>query len=180
MRDEVSDKIAFLERFQADIRAHFAGDGSASLRTQISRSMPRAKGILMETGTLKSVTLSPPPAIGGLMVQNADPFGFVLQDYYGMSMIPAVADMIDEAIGVLESPEYEKGISAIASRHVKANHKQGPPPGTVGRGAQPSLPEKVTISWLIQHVPVSFYVWLAGLLATAFLFGVQIGKYLQG
>jgi hypothetical protein len=187
LRQDTSEKIAFLERFKADIRSHFDGDSSDALRTRISRAMPRAKNILSEAGALKTVTLSPPPAIGGLVVRNGDPFSFILQDYYGMSMIPAVADMIEEGIGVLESPEYEKELVLSESRAQKAEKSVAPdsshpavkrwPKRDEAKG-QPELPEKVTISWLVQHVPVSFWIWLFGLLAAAFVLGMKLGPLL--
>lgn len=187
MRQDIAEKIAFLEHFKADIRAHFEGDNSDTLRTRISRGMPRARSILSEAGALKTVTLSPPPAIGGLLVRNGDPFSFILQDYYGVSMIPTVADMIEEGIGVLEGPEYEKKLALTESRAQKA--QEAPAPDSSHSAVQgrlkseetkrhPELPEKVTISWLVQHVPVSFWIWLSGLLAAAFLAGIKVAPLL--
>jgi hypothetical protein len=189
LQDDIAEKISFLERFKADIRARFNGDSDDGLRTRISRSMPRAKSILSDAGVLKTVTLSPPPAIGGLIVRNGDPFSFILQDYYGMSMIPAVADMIEEAIGVLESPEYQqKGLlpkaslveasDAVADTDHLANAAARQVPGRSKNKSLPELPEKVTLSWLVQHVPISFWFWLVGLLAAAFAAGAKIGPLL--
>lgn len=39
------------------------------------------------------------------------------------------------------------------------------------------LPEHITISWLVQHVPVRFWFYLAGLLAAAFALGVRLARY---
>jgi hypothetical protein len=52
----IAEDIAFLSRFKADIQAHFDGDATEALRSRISRSMPRAKSILLKANTLKSVT----------------------------------------------------------------------------------------------------------------------------
>jgi len=104
---DTAEKIAFLERFKADIQAYFAGPEDQATRSRINRGMSRARELVDDAGAMKTVTLSPPAAIGGLMVRGADPFNFILQDYYGMSMVPTVADMIDQAIGVLESPDYD-------------------------------------------------------------------------
>jgi hypothetical protein len=38
------------------------------------------------------------------------------------------------------------------------------------------FPERVTLSWLWRHVPFSFWVWLVGLLVSAFLIGISIGQ----
>lgn len=177
MHQEIAEKIAFLERFKADIQAHFAGDASDALRTRISRAMPRAKSLLSEVGVLKTVTLSPPPAIGGLLVRNGDPFSFILQDYYGMSMIPTVADMIEEGIGVLESPEYARQRTLASPSAASSGSRRTPVdrPKVKPAKDQPELPEKVTISWLVQHVPISFWFWLVGILAAAFFAGARTG-----
>ena len=186
MHEGSAEQIAFLERFKADIRAHFDGDSADALRARISRGMPRAKNILSDAGVLKTVTLSPPPAIGGLLIRHGDPFSFILQDYYGVSMIPTVADMIEEAIGVLESPEYRKKAqlakaSPMAEKDAVAGVAGVPTPmrGDLGLliiKAQPELPEKVTISWLVHHVPISFWIWLIGLLAAAFAAGAKSAR----
>ena len=38
------------------------------------------------------------------------------------------------------------------------------------------LPEKVTLAWLWQNVPIKFWGWLIGLLIAAFSFGISIGQ----
>ncbi len=40
----------------------------------------------------------------------------------------------------------------------------------------PEFPEKVTLSWLVRHVPVSFWITSAGLLVAAFVAGVQASR----
>lgn len=121
-----AEKIAFLVRFKDDIQAQFNGSSSSpdqadAVRTRINRGMRRAKEIVAETGSMKVVTLAPPAAIGGLIAHDADPFEFILQSFYGMSMTPTVADMIEQAIGVLETPGYlEKLVLANATSDRKA------------------------------------------------------------
>ena len=173
MRDDIAEKIAHLSSFKADIQAHFDGNSDGVLRTRISRRMPRARELVREAGVMKTVTLSPPPAVGGLMVRNADPFEFILRDYYGMSLIPAVSDMIEEAIGVLEDPDYERrklAVALSAESDMSASTATQPP--------ELPLPDKVTLSWLVRHVPVSFWLWLLALLTTAFAVGVKLAPLL--
>ena len=106
----VAEKINTLSDFKKDIRCWFDGNydplKKEELRSQIYRTVPRVREIVQEAGCLKLITLAPPPAVGGLFVQNADPFDSLLQSYYRMSLIPMVSDMLDETVGVLESPEY--------------------------------------------------------------------------
>ncbi len=42
------------------------------------------------------------------------------------------------------------------------------------------LPDNITISWLTQNVPIRFWFWLAGLLATAFAAGMEWGPLIRG
>jgi hypothetical protein len=44
---------------------------------------------------------------------------------------------------------------------------------------EPVLPDKVTLSWLVKHVPVSFWLWFVGLLAAAFVAGAKWGSLLK-
>ena len=41
---------------------------------------------------------------------------------------------------------------------------------------EPELPEKVTLIWLVRHVPVSFWITAAGLLVAAFVAGIQASR----
>ena len=106
----VAEKIRVLFAFQEDIRRWFDGAYDATeadeLRSRINRTVRRVSEIVREAGCLKLFTIAPPPAVGGLVIRNANPFDSVLESYYGMSPIPSIIDMIDETVGVLESPEY--------------------------------------------------------------------------
>lgn len=173
MTPEADEKIAFLQRFKADVVSHFNGAYDESTRVRINRGMRRAKKIITEAGAMKTVTLSPPPAVGGMIVRNADPFSFILQSYYGMSMAPTVADMIEEAIGFIESPEYERQRTEALSEKRRDIAK-------AAKGREPAeLPEKVTLSWLVRHVPISFWLWFAGIVAAAVAAGVKVAPLLK-
>lgn len=141
--------------------------------------MSRARGLVSEAGVAKSVALSPPPVVGGLGVPRADPFDFILQHYYGKSLAPTVADMIEQAIGVFESPEYVHQLASKRRGEPRAAH-QRPETGSPTPRKEPDLPERITISWLLEHVPVRFWLWLFGLLAAAFAAGVRWGPLITG
>lgn len=168
MSSDIDEQIAFLQSFNADVLAHFHGHQEGALRVRINRGIPRARDILARAGALKSVTLSPPPAIGGMIVRNADPFEFILRDYYGMSMAPTVSDMIEQAIGILDSPEYRRDAADLSGRKQKRPKEPVSVP----------LPDKVTLSWLVRHVPVKFWIWLIGIVTAAFGVGVKLAPFL--
>lgn len=169
MSSEIDEQIAFLQSFNADILAHFDGHKDGALRVRINRGIPRARDILARAGALKSVSLSPPPAIGGMIVRNADPFEFILQDYFGMSMAPMVSDMIEQAIGILDSPEYRRDAEHVNKRKPKRSKEPISVP----------LPDKVTLSWLVRHVPIKFWLWLIGIVTAAFGVGVKLAPFLS-
>ncbi|MDQ2889953.1 MAG: hypothetical protein M3R65_05290 [Gemmatimonadota bacterium] len=167
--ERVSEKVAFLTKFKSDILGFFNGsiEDTEGLRTRISRTKRRARDILAETDSLKTMTLSPPPAVGGVMIPRADPFNFILDSYYGASLIPNVADMIDEAIGVLESPDY----TDVPKPTEHFNEK---PPGQ--KHIELALPEIITAKWLFEHAPVKFLLIAAGLALALLAMAFRLGQ----
>ncbi|MCC9656418.1 TIR domain-containing protein [Rhodopirellula halodulae] len=76
------------------------------------------------------MTVSPPAAVGGLIMRNVDPFSCVFEGPYGMSMTSVISDMIDETVGVIQAgelrpeskPKPEKKGKAKSSRKVFVVH----------------------------------------------------------
>lgn len=107
----VSQKIKLLSSFKEDIRCWFEHKYQPSdtiqLRSQIKQNVQRVRSIIMETSCLKLMPTLPPSATGGLIIRDYDPFNSILGgSYFEANFIPAIIDMIDEAISVLESPRY--------------------------------------------------------------------------
>ena len=44
------------------------------VRSAINKKIPFVQKILRLTGTSKTITIAPPPMVGGLMVKDVDPF----------------------------------------------------------------------------------------------------------
>lgn len=128
LRKEVASRVELLVEFRNDLAAWFNSDDAESdaLRTRINRSIRAVRDILQETGCLKSIVIAPPPAIGG-PVQRVDPLASVFQSFYGMSLIPNIIDMVEECIGVVESPAYlEKlALGSAGSETTGAEHARG-------------------------------------------------------
>lgn len=74
-------------------------------RSEINKKIPFVQQILRLTGTSKTITVAPPPLVGGLMMKNVDPFTCIYNPPYGLSVIGVISDCIDEAIGVIESDD---------------------------------------------------------------------------
>jgi hypothetical protein len=103
------------------------------LRRLINLGRAAAEREIIEAGQIKLITIGPPPAIGGLMIKNANPFNMLFDAPYGMSVIPSVIDMIDSTIGVMESSTYQE----LASAPTKRSLNNPPTPAKMG---QPPIP----------------------------------------
>ncbi len=108
----ISEKIKLLLSFKQDIydwfhRQHYSLNVE-TLRSRIKQNTQQVRNIAQETNCLKLVSTAPPTQ-NGLTVRDYDPFNSVLDTpYYGVSFIPTIIEMIDEAVGVLESPRYSE------------------------------------------------------------------------
>jgi predicted nucleotide-binding protein len=72
------------------------------LRSWINQNVQKVRQLVATAGCARTITVSPPPAIGGLIVRNIDPFESIFQPPYGVSTVPLVSDIIDQTIGVIE------------------------------------------------------------------------------
>lgn len=107
----VSQKIQLLSSFKEDIRCWFERQYQPSevnqLRSQIKHNVQRVRSIIMETSCLRLMPTLPRSATGGLVIRDYDPFNNILgNSHFEVAFIPAIIDMIDESISVLESPKY--------------------------------------------------------------------------
>lgn len=62
---------------------------------------------VIEAGCFHTITVGPPPAIGGLIMRNIDPFVMMFDPPYGINLIRNVVDMIDQTIGVMRAGPAE-------------------------------------------------------------------------
>lgn len=115
-----NDKLARIElmaKFSADLKKHFDCSRKLSeeegdiLRQQINESLRTARRFVFEAGCLKTVTIGPPPAVGGLVLSDVDPFDMIFDPPYGQSVIPMVRDMLQQAIGVTKEPDFDRTVS---------------------------------------------------------------------
>lgn len=137
MSSSADDNAAFrqqLEDYQTALMAYDQGhdrlnDGTP-IRTFINRNTPAVRKLVWRAGCGKTMTISPPAAVGGLIMRNVDPFSCVFEGPYGMNMTSVICDMIDEAVGVIEAgelrpepkPKTRKKSNAKSSRKVFVVH----------------------------------------------------------
>jgi hypothetical protein len=107
----VSQKVQLLSSFKEDIRRWFDGQYQPSelpqLHSEIEQNVRGVRNIVMETSCLKLMPTLPPSVTRGLVIRDYDPFNSISGSPHDrVNFIPAIVDMIDEAIRVLESPRY--------------------------------------------------------------------------
>jgi hypothetical protein len=97
-------KIEKIRAFREQL-AEYHDTGSADARRYLNENANSVRRELIEAGCLQTFTIAPPPAIGGLLMQNVDPFNTMFNAPYGRSLNPALGDMLERAIGVLKDWE---------------------------------------------------------------------------
>jgi len=169
MAQDLEEKVTHLKEFEDLLGRWFNGkyqpEDQDALRRKINEMAPRARGLLIEARCLKTMSASPPPAIGGPLLQNVDPFDMIFETYYGMSFIPNIRDMTQQAIGVYLAgglPEKEKS-EPDNRKHVIYK--------------QLEVPEKVTLGWLVQNVPIRIWLMAGGMVLAAFTLGIRASKW---
>jgi hypothetical protein len=81
-----------------------SGDQLGVLRSAINKETHWVRQQVIEAGCLQTVTIGPPPIVGGLIAKNVDPFGTMFNPPYGQNLFPLIIDMIDRTVGVLMNP----------------------------------------------------------------------------
>lgn len=80
-------------------------------RREISRERVWIQKILQKTGTFKTITIGPPPMLGGIVMRDINPLDCLFDPPYGANVINIVVNAIDEAIGVVESSVFDLEMS---------------------------------------------------------------------
>ena len=107
--DEEAQIIRELEEFRNAINRWInpsRSDDCAQLRSFINRRMEDVVEVVRLAGCRQTLTISPPPAIGGYVMPNVDPFVYIFEDVWDRSLNSKVFDMLDQTIGVIESGKF--------------------------------------------------------------------------
>jgi REase_DpnII-MboI len=118
----IEKRLILLAEFAETLRKHFnaeyEGENEPEMRLFINRNLVAVRAAIREAGTLKLMNLSPPPAVGGAIMQHVDPFENLFGNFYGMSLIPTALDCIEQAIGVYEYMQTDESLLGVSSREV--------------------------------------------------------------
>ena len=168
MNQSPEEKITLLEQFDSDLEGWFNGKavqgGREVLRKSLNEMVPMARTLIREARCQKFISASPPPAIGGPVLQNVDPFDMLFESYYSMSFIPTIRDMTQQAIGVLRSGRLEE-VKVEPERKDAVVYKEL------------AAPETVTLIWLVRHVPVKLWLMAGGALLAVFTLGIKASTW---
>lgn len=107
---DTDEKIERLRTFAAAVREWERTHG-ADARSYINENLNWVHREVLEARCLRTLTISPPPAIGGMIMRNVDPFRSIFTPAYGDPLTPYVFDMIDQTIGVLKNPSPETALN---------------------------------------------------------------------
>jgi hypothetical protein len=113
-------RLELLTNFHEALDRWFHGkyepEGERQLRSYINRNFVAVRNAVRQAGTSKRLNIGPPPAIGGVVVTHLDPLENLFEDFYGLSVIPAAMDSIEQAIGVFEHMQTEEGLITLFSK----------------------------------------------------------------
>lgn len=116
MKQENLDMISQLQDFRRAVCDWESTDDShyeAEMRSYINQHLPSVKKIVAIAGCGKVMTISPPPAVGGMIMENVNPFDIIFDPPYLMDIVPKVLDIIDQTIGVLKTdPQFNTNLEA--------------------------------------------------------------------
>jgi len=137
--DRLPDRVRLLQEYLAVLGRWWNDVGDPTeLRSYLNRNLFAVRAIVLDAGTIKTLTIAPPPAIGGMILRNVDPFENLFEDFYGMSVVPTAIDCIEQAIGVYEVRQSEPGLierpgresldfEAAIERALRPTFREGPP-----------------------------------------------------
>ena len=104
---DTDERIRGLEEYKAKVR-EWRRTRDPAVRSYINQNIIWARREVLEAGCYGTVTIGPPPIMGGLVMRDIDPFAMMFDPPYNKDLVPVVVDMLDRAIGVLRSAPADR------------------------------------------------------------------------
>jgi predicted nucleotide-binding protein len=110
LSSQEKEQLELLRQFQGAVWNwhHRETENPRELRSWINQNLRKVKQLVSDAGCGITLTISPPPAVGGLIMREVDPFDTIFNPPYLQSLVPVISDMIDQTIGVIERGELKK------------------------------------------------------------------------
>ena len=84
-------------------------------RSFLNKNRPAVQTILVKAGTLRLISIAPPPMFGGYMMNDINPLDYIFNPPYdmGIDLYNHLSDVIEQAIGIIEAdPDFAKKLNA--------------------------------------------------------------------
>jgi hypothetical protein len=135
------------------------GRQMAESRSRINRVLVAAKQAVMDAGISTEVSVGAPPMFGGQVDRHVDVFGMIFTPMYGMSFVPIVVGLVEQAIGVYENLKDGTGLVRLIRRESLDIL------GAIERALRPAFKQppanekavQDTIETILQSVGVSYH-----------------------
>ena len=118
LSSEDEERLGLLRQFQSAVWNWHHGEmeNPRELRSWINQNLKKVKQLVSKAGCSIELTITPPPAVGGLIMRGVDPFDTIFNAPYLQSLVPVISDVIDQTIGVIERGELKKDFEPEPSR----------------------------------------------------------------
>jgi hypothetical protein len=103
MSDGIEDRIKLLGEFKQALE-DWRKTRSPTQRQWLNQNRHRVEREVIEAGCFRTVTVTPPAAVGGYVAHNVNPFANMFQPVNFANMTPLIIDMLDQTIGSLKNP----------------------------------------------------------------------------
>jgi hypothetical protein len=104
---EMTEKISRIEAFKNNLIS-WRRSRDSETRSFINKNSVWVRREVIEAGCFRTLTISPPPAIGGLVMQNVDLFDVIFDPPYEVNVTRMLVDMLDQTLGVLQDSSAER------------------------------------------------------------------------
>ena len=82
-------------------------------REFLNKNRNTVQRILIAAGTLRLISIAPPPMFGGYMMNNINPLDIIFDPPYNMNVHSLLSHVIEQAIGAIEAdPDFSKKLDA--------------------------------------------------------------------
>jgi len=152
------ESIIKLKEFNNLINNYFDGkyENQKEIKSEINMLLPIAEQLVKKSNSLKLMTMAPPPAIGGMIVKNFNPFDMIFTSFWGRSIIPEICNMVEQSIS-----KYENDLVDFNELKITKN-------------CNTKYPTKITFKWLFDNVPLPIWITFFGIVISSFILGNQL------
>lgn len=152
------ESINKLKEFHLLINNYFEGkyEDKKTIKYQINTLSPIIQELLIKSNCFQLMSMAPPPIVGGMVIQDFNPFDRIFHNFWGISIIPNIVDMIEQSIG-----KYENDLIDLQEIEKEKIIKK----------CKIEYTDKITFEWLFKNVPIKIWLWFFSFLISIFILG---------